>query len=139
EEDREQARRMIAEKFRGEHPLRPLERTLVTRDGGRLVVAIEERFNRDERGRVVGIRGTLQDITDRKRTEAALVASERRARILFEGIEDAVFVHSPDGHILDANPAASRLLGYSHSELLALSTRDIDDPDFASRYQERLV
>ena len=30
------------------------------------------------------------------------------ARILFDAIDDAVFVHGLDGHILDANPAACR-------------------------------
>jgi PAS domain S-box-containing protein len=137
-EFREQALAAFPEKIRGDHPLRTIERTLQTRDGRRLIVSIEERYKRDEQGRVVGIRSTVQDITDRKRTEAALVASERRARVLFEGIEDAVFVHAPDGRILDANPAASRLLGYGREELLSMTTDDIDDPEFAAGYEERL-
>ena len=61
-----------------------------------------------------------------------------RARALFEGIEDAVFVHAPDGRILDANPAASRLLGYTKEELLRMTTNDIDDPEFAAGYEDRL-
>lgn len=137
-EFREQARKGFSDKVRGDHPLRTIERTLVTRDGRRLVVAIEERFRRDEQGRVIGIRSTVQDITERKRTEAALVVSERRARALFEGIEDAVFVHAPDGRILDVNPAACRLLGYSREELLAMRTSDVDAPEFAAGYEERL-
>ena len=70
---------------------------------------------------------------------AALIASERRARALFEGIEDSVFVHDLDGRILDANQAASRRLGYSREEFLTLTTRDIDDPGFAAGYDNRLV
>jgi PAS domain S-box-containing protein len=137
-EFREQARAGFPEKIRGDHPLRTIERTFQTQDGRRLCVAIEERYNRDDQGRVVGIRSTVQDITDRKRTEAALVASERRARVLFEGIEDAVFVHAPDGRILDVNPAATRLLGYTRDELLGMTTRDIDEPGFAAGYAARL-
>jgi PAS domain S-box-containing protein len=137
-EFREKALAAFPEKIRGDHPLHTIERTLQTHDGRRLIVAIEERYKRDEQGRVVGIRSTVQDITESKRTEAALVASERRARILFEGIEDAVFVHAPDGRILDANPAAGRLLGYSREELLAMTTHDIDEPEFAAGFEERL-
>ena len=137
-EFREVARKAVEEKFQGGHRLVPLERTLVTREGERRVVAIEERYKRDEQGRIVGIRSTLQDITDRKRTEEALIASERRARALFEGIDDAVFVHAEDGHIVDANPAASRLLKYSHEELLRMTTSQIDDPEFAAGFEERL-
>jgi PAS domain S-box-containing protein len=137
-EVREKALAAFPEKIRGDHPLHTIERTYETHDGRRLFVAIEERYRRDEDGQVIGIRSTVQDITDAKRTEAALVASERRTRILFEGIEDAVFVHAPDGRILDANPAASRMLGYSREELLAMTTHDIDEPEFAAGFEERL-
>src|SRR5438132_6664077 len=65
-------------------------------------------------------------------------ARDRRARALFEGIDDAVFVHDLDGRILDANSAACRRLGYSREELLNLTTRTIDAPDFAVNYEERL-
>ena len=63
---------------------------------------------------------------------------DRRARALFEGIDDAVFVHDLDGHILDANPAACRRLGYTRNELLRLRTADIDNPTFAAGFGDRL-
>lgn len=59
-------------------------------------------------------------------------------RVLFEAIDDAVFVHDLEGRILEANPAACRRLGYTRDELLHLSTRDIDDPEFAAQYGQRL-
>jgi PAS domain S-box-containing protein len=62
----------------------------------------------------------------------------RQALALFEGIDDAVFVHDLEGHILDANPAACRRLGYSREELLHLTTRDIDAPSFAAGFHQRL-
>ncbi len=63
---------------------------------------------------------------------------DRHARSLFDGIDDAVFVHDLDGHILEANPAACRRLGYTREEFLRLTTRDIDDPEFAAGFAERL-
>ena len=60
------------------------------------------------------------------------------ARALFEGIDDAVFVHDLRGRILDANPAACRRLGYTREELLKMNTRDIDDPEFAKGFNQRL-
>jgi len=62
----------------------------------------------------------------------------RHAEALFEGIDDAVFVHDLEGRILDVNPAACRRLGYSREELLRLTTRDIDDPAFAGGFKQRL-
>jgi two-component system, NtrC family, sensor kinase len=137
-EARAQARLAVREKIEGKRPLHTLERRYVTHDGRELVISIEDRLNLDEHGRVVGIRSTVQDITARKQTEAALVASERRARALFEGIDDAVFVHDMDGRILDANPAACRRLGYTCSELLELTTREIEDTGFARSALDRL-
>lgn len=59
-------------------------------------------------------------------------------RVLFEAIDDAVFVHDEQGNILEANPAACRRLGYTREELLKLKTRDIDDPEFAAGFANRL-
>ncbi len=136
-EQRAQAEAAVREKVEGRRPLGPIERPYVTRDGRRIVVSIEERYRLDEAGRVVGIRSTLHDVTERKRTEAALVASERRNRALFEGIEDIVIVHEFGGRILDANPAACRRLGYSREEILKLRNADIDAPDFAAGFEDR--
>ena len=137
-DERDAARAAVAEKLRGERPLVPIERPYTSRDGRRLVVAIEERYRFGEGGRIVGLRSTMQDVTTRKQTEAALVASERRARALFDGIEDIVFVHNLEGRILDANPAACRRLGYTREEFLKLRTSDLDDPEFAAGFTDRL-
>jgi len=59
-------------------------------------------------------------------------------RALFEAIDDAVFVHDSSGKILEANPAACRRLGYTREEMLRLTTRDIDAPEFAQGFQDRL-
>jgi PAS domain S-box-containing protein len=138
EEEREAAQRRNADRVVFERPVESFERTYVTKDGRRLTVAVDNRLTRDAQGHVVGVRSTVRDVTAERRTQAALVASERRARALFEGIEDAIFVHDLEGRILDANPAACRRLGYSREELLKLATRDIDDPEFAAGYEDRL-
>jgi two-component system NtrC family sensor kinase len=138
DDEREAARIAVEEKLRGERPLHTIERPYVARDGRRMIVAIEERYRYDAEGRIVGIRSTMQDVTARKQTEAALVASERRTRALFEGIEDIVFVHNLEGQILDANPAACRRLGYDREEFLQLKTSDLDDPEFAAGFSDRL-
>src|SRR5262249_54444103 len=51
-EVREKALAAFPEKIRGDHPLHAIERTLETHDGRRLFVSIEERYRRDEDGRV---------------------------------------------------------------------------------------
>lgn len=69
---------------------------------------------------------------------AASISPGDWTRALFEAIDDAVFVHDLEGNLLEANPAACRRLGYSRDEVLRLKTYDIDAPDFASGFPERL-
>jgi PAS domain S-box-containing protein len=52
----------------------------------------------------------FRDVTQRKRTETALIESERRYRGLFETMAEGVIVLDPDGRIISANPAARRIL-----------------------------
>ena len=116
----------------------PIERPYRRRDGQRIIVSIRERLRVDDEGRILGIRSTVQDVTEQKAMEAELIASQRRLQALFDGIEDAVFVHDLDGTILEANPAASRLLGYRRDELIGMKTAEIDAEDFAEGFRERL-
>jgi PAS domain S-box-containing protein len=67
------------------------------------------------------VRGSIVDITDRKRAEAALRDSEARYRSLFESAMYGVYRTSLEGEILDVNPALVAMLGYdSVEEVLAL-------------------
>jgi PAS domain S-box-containing protein len=69
----------------------------------------------------------LRDITERKRAEEKLRASESKYRTLFENIPHGIYQSTRDGRILTVNPALVRMLGYgSESELLAADmARDI--------------
>ncbi len=67
------------------------------------------------------VRGSIVDITERKRAEAALRDSEARYRSLFESAMYGVYRTTLEGEILDVNPALVAMLGYdSVAEVLAL-------------------
>ncbi|MGC8639267.1 MAG: PAS domain-containing sensor histidine kinase [Isosphaeraceae bacterium] len=108
------------------------------KDGSVVPVELVVDVFRDDAGKPLGLYAFVTDISQSKETEAALVESERRARALFDGIDDAVFVHDQDGNILDTNPAACRQLGYTRDELIGLNTSQIDVPEFAAGFAERL-
>jgi PAS domain S-box-containing protein len=62
---------------------------------------------------------TVTDISSHKRGEDALRASEIRYRRLFEAANDGVLLMDPATRkITDANPFMTKLLGYSHAELV---------------------
>jgi two-component system cell cycle sensor histidine kinase/response regulator CckA len=60
----------------------------------------------------------VTDVTDLKRTEAAIRESEARYRYLFERNLAAVVLTRSDGAILGANPAAARLFGVDSPDML---------------------
>ena len=76
----------------------------------------------DLNGRVVGLRGTLVDITRRKQAELAL----QLAQFSVDHLSDAVAWLKPDASILRVNEAATRLLGCAREELLAMTAHDVN-------------
>jgi PAS domain S-box-containing protein len=71
------------------------------------------------------LQAILEDVTQRKQTEQALKDSEERYRTLVEGANDAVFLETFDGHIVDINTKACQLLGHTRDELLHLTMVDL--------------
>ncbi|SMC95766.1 diguanylate cyclase domain-containing protein [Sporomusa malonica] len=51
-------------------------------------------------------------------------------RQIFLAANDAIFIEALDGRILDANPAACELLGYTYDELTKMKVADIVPPEF---------
>ncbi len=80
---------------------------------------------RDASGAVVGFQGIIRDITQRERDAEALRRSEEQYRSLFEQSRDAILLTTPDGAVLDANPAFLQLFGYTKDELGGLRMPDL--------------
>lgn len=79
----------------------------------------------DADGRATYMAGTTFEITARKCAEAALRDSEAYRRSVFEQMADAVLLLDRQGRIVDGNPQALAMLGYTRDELQQLEVRDI--------------
>jgi PAS domain S-box-containing protein len=82
---------------------------------------------------VTGGIGTVQDITERKSTEAALSKSESLLRTIFATIPDMVWVKDPTGVYLACNRRCEELYGASEADIIGKR-----DCDFVSREQAEL-
>ena len=74
----------------------------------------------DHAGEVFGWVGTLLDVTQQRLANEALQASEEQYRELFNANTDALFFTSLEGSLVDVNPAACRMHGYTREEFLRL-------------------
>lgn len=102
------------------------ERRLRHRDGHTVTVWVSATSLRDEDGVFQGLLAMLTDITERKRAEQALAESESRYRHLFELESDAILlIDNETDWILEVNPAAVDLYGYSRDELLQKKNTDL--------------
>jgi two-component system sensor histidine kinase/response regulator len=72
------ARKTFAEKLAGIKPLRNVERSFRRKDGTLMEVQLDDQMLNDPSGRIIGIRATMQDITERRRIEEELKTNEMR-------------------------------------------------------------
>ncbi len=71
----------------------------------------------------------ILDITQRKIIEEKARLSEEEFRLIFENAPTGVAIIDIDGNYANVNPVLCDMLGYSKSELLTLSYKDITHPD----------
>lgn len=83
-------------------------------------------------GGTISKQAMIIDITERKQMEEALRVSEEKYRMLINNVNVGVFQTTVDqnGRMLQANPAMSKLTGYTYEELMQLAVANVyHDPE----------
>ena len=96
-------------------------------------------LERHFRFRVIAVRDNyfatiFEDISERKRIEQALQASEARLNSIFDASPDALLISSEQGIITMANQQIKRLLGYAVDELIGQSIEALVPDRLRSRH-----
>lgn len=73
------------------------------------------------------IEGLMMDITEQRRLEDGVAASERRFRALYESASDAIFLIR-DGVIIDCNPATNEIFGRPRQDVLQHTPEALSPP-----------
>lgn len=78
--------------------------------------------------------GIIRDITlekelDTLKKQAALFQKEQQYRSIFESTNDAIFIFDTHGHLVEANPVASKIYGYTNEEFTRMRGTDLTPPE----------
>ncbi|MBZ5551900.1 MAG: PAS domain S-box protein [Acidobacteriia bacterium] len=137
-------RNYITEKFQTlfEHPGEDCrcEVRYLTRGGAFKWIETHARPMVDPTNKIIGVSGTLADVTERKRAEEALRESEELYLATFDEAPVGITHTGMDGKFLVVNRRLCDILGYTRDEILSMRFQDISYPeeveaDLAARRQ----
>jgi PAS domain S-box-containing protein len=107
------------------------------RDGSEMPVEIHARIITLNGQKV--ILSVISDITERKKTEEALIKSEENYRHLLEFAPTAIFeVDYKTPRFIRVNDATCRLMGYTREELLSTNPFSLLEPESAELFNDRI-
>ncbi|HYL84667.1 MAG TPA: PAS domain S-box protein [Candidatus Angelobacter sp.] len=108
------------------------------RDGKTILVSSRWALGRSPQGRPEKILMIDTDITEQRRSEAAMRESEDRYRDLVEHSHDLICTHDLQGRLLSVNVMPAKILGYSQDELINKPMKDFLVPEGHASFDEYL-
>ncbi len=111
----------------------------VRKDGRVVATEVVASVLADAAGRPIHVLGVSRDITERKRAEAALRASEERYRVIAENSSDIIWLYDlvADGYSY-VSPAVFNIRGYHPEEVLGQKLTSMLPPADAEKAQQMI-
>jgi PAS domain S-box-containing protein len=128
DEKLEELQDILTRVAQGESVLRH-ETTRVTKDGRVVNVALTVSPLRDNSGEIIGTSKIAHDITESKRTQAALTQEIEERERIFETSQDLILVTDTKGTFVQVSPSSTAILGIKPEEMIGHSAVEFIHPD----------
>lgn len=109
---------------------------LKKKDGSKIHALLTVITKKDLEGKIAGYKGTIKDITERKRAEEAMRQSEERYRNILESIVEGYYETDLAGNFVFVNDSMCRIHGYPMEDLLRMNDRQFLDQENAKKVFE---
>jgi len=101
----------------------------VTKDGREVHVSLAVSPLRSLSGEIVGASKIARDITESRKTQAALNQEIEERRRIFETSQDLILVTDTKGTFVQVSPSSMTILGYEPAEMIGHSAVEFIHPD----------
>ena len=106
------------DRVRNGETIRDLDMRRLHQDGTLIDISISAAPIRNAQGEVLGALSLMMDVTSRKRSERALVASEGRKDAVLRAALDCVIIVDHDGLVVEINPATEETFGWTRPDAI---------------------
>ena len=117
-EDRRPEEAEVLERLRASEVIERFETIRLTKDGERIDISLTASPIKDAEGRIIGASTIARDISERRRSAAAVRGSEAQTQAIFEAASEAIVIVDRTGTIESVNRKAEDMFGYARAELL---------------------
>ncbi len=135
-EQRKDAEARFRRKLAAKPMPKDVDRIYLRKDGSKIYVSVDDVLEYDREGKVMGVRTTMVDVSERKRAEEALRESEERFRDIAYSMADWVWEVDKNGVYTYCSKRVEDILKYSPEEILGKTPFELMPQDEANRMRE---
>ncbi len=121
-EDHEKLNENIRRLMRGEE-IGINEYTARRKDGSKFPITIHSTLVKDDKGKPIGLRGIIFNITERKKAEKEVLRAKEYLEKMFNSVTDSIFVTDMNRRFITCNNATERIFGYKKEEIIGKSSK----------------